>query len=188
MTRPRATRSHSGARAAAIALAVLVTMGASDCQPPEEKAPEPRAGSSGQVSVPLKVITGGGGTVVLVPIWVNGRGPYDFVLDTGASSSVVSESLSQRLRLRDTGEDVHITGVAGEKDVPVVALRRWSLGGQRLRGRELPAIDLDSDLAAGPVYGLLGSDELRRFGAVRIDYKKRRLILRDRTAKRSPRT
>jgi predicted aspartyl protease len=174
-----------GLTAAATALAALVTMGATECQAPAQApADEPAAGRSrsGEVSVPLKVINRLGGTVVLVPVRVNGRGPFDFILDTGASSSTISESLSRRLDLPDTGETAHISGVAGDTVAPIVTVRRWTLGGQRLHGRDLPALDLDSDPGAGPVNGLLGSDERRRFGVVRLDYKNRRLVLRARRA------
>lgn len=159
---------------AAAALAALLTTGATDCQPPDQ----PRAGTSGQVSVPLKVINSRDGTVVLVPVKINGRGPYDFQLDTGASVSTIDQALSQRLHLRETGDMAQITGVAGDTMVPIVAVRRWTLGGQRLHGRDMPALDLGDDPVAGRVDGLLGSDELGRAGAV-IDYKRRRLVLRD---------
>jgi predicted aspartyl protease len=167
--------------AAATAITALLTMGATDCQAPEPDAGgESQAGKSGEVSVPIKVTKDGwGGTTVLVPIRINGRGPYNFVLDTGAAVSMIDRSLSRRLALPETGETVPISGVAGDADAPVVTVRRWSVGGQRLRGREMPALDLGSDVGAGSVYvGLLGSDELRRFGAVRLDYKNRRLVLR----------
>lgn len=175
------TRKAAFRTTAAMALAALLTMGATECQAPTA---QPHTGRSGEVTVPLKVINSRGGTVVLVPIRVNGHGPYDFVLDTGASSSTISESLSQRLRLPDTGETLDVHGVAGDAVVSVFAVRRWTLGGQRLHGRDLPALDLGSQPGAGQVHGLLGSDELRRFGAIRLDYKNRRLVLRASTTDR----
>ncbi|HZB30153.1 MAG TPA: retropepsin-like aspartic protease [Streptosporangiaceae bacterium] len=138
-----------------------------------------RTTKPGEVSVPVEVITTQGETMVLVPVRVNGRGPYDFVLDTGASSSTVSRSLMRRLRLPRTGSTAHVRGVTGATVVPMVTVERWTVGGQRLHGDSLPAVDLGGDFGAGQVSGLLGSDELRRFGAVRLDYKNERLVLRD---------
>jgi predicted aspartyl protease len=174
----------------AIVLAALAVT-AADCAVTSEPGAAPSADSSiskksskrkrdkpGEVSVPLKVINSLGETMVLVPVRVNGRGPYDFVLDTGASSSTISQSLSRRLRLPRTGQTAHVRGVAGDTVVPVVEVGRWTLGGQRLHGDDLPVLDLGGDFGAGQVNGLLGSDELRRFGAVRLDYKNRRLVLR----------
>jgi hypothetical protein len=172
---------HVAVTAAATALTALLTMGATDCQAPQAApAADDHADRSGEVSVPLTVITNQGGTVVFVPIRINGRGPYDFQLDTGASSSMIGQSLSRRLHLPETNEIAQVNGVAGDTEVPIVAVRRWTLGGQRLHGRDLPALDLGSEPSVGQVDGLLGSDELRRFGAIRIDYKNRRLVLRAR--------
>ncbi|HEU5159951.1 MAG TPA: retropepsin-like aspartic protease [Streptosporangiaceae bacterium] len=183
--------------AAAVAVLAMLAVTAADCQvtgrpdaaPSDSESASPSAKSKskggrdgktkpGEVSVPIEVQTMQGETMVLVPVKVNGRGPYDFVLDTGASSSTVSRSLVRRLRLPRTGDTAHVRGVAGATVVPLVAVSRWTVGGQRLHGRSLPVIDLGGDFGSGRVNGLLGSDELRRFGAVKLDYKNERLILR----------
>ncbi|HEX6472726.1 MAG TPA: retropepsin-like aspartic protease [Streptosporangiaceae bacterium] len=185
-----------GRRAAATAVAVLALLGvtAADCQvggqpgaapavtstksskPPKHK--HHTATKAGQVSVPVRVLSAQGETMVLVPVKVNGRGPYDFVLDTGASSSTVSRSLMRKLRLPRNGDTARVRGVAGATEVPLVTVGRWTLGGQRLHGRSLPVLDLGADFGDGQVSGLLGSDELRRFGAVTVDYRHERLVLR----------
>ncbi len=188
--------SVTGRRAGAAVVAVLGLLAAmaADCQiadqpgaapsitstksPKSGKGRHTPAAKPGEVSVPIEVTTTEGETMVLVPVKVNGRGPYDFVLDTGASSSTVSQSLMRRLRLPRTGGTAHVRGVAGATVVPLVRVNRWTIGGQRLHGRNLPVLDLGGDFGAGQVSGLLGSDELRRFGAVRLDYKRHRLVLR----------
>jgi chemotaxis signal transduction protein len=68
--------------------------------------------------------------------------------------------------------------VAGDTTVPLATVSRWTIGGLRLHGRSLPVLDLGGAFGAGQVSGLLGSDELRRFGAVRLDYAHEELILR----------
>jgi predicted aspartyl protease len=168
----------------------LLAVTAADCQVTDQpgaapsitsKSPRGKSGhtaKSGEVSVPIQVMTTQGETMVLVPVRINGRGPYNFVLDTGASSSTVSRSLMRRLSLPRTGGTAHVRGVAGATVVPLVTVSRWTVGGQRLRGRSLPVLDLGGDFGSGQVGGLLGSDELRRFGAVRLDYKHHRLVLR----------
>jgi predicted aspartyl protease len=185
-----------GRRAAATVAAVLALLGvtAADCQVGGEPGAAPAATStesskpakhrhssaarSKQVSVPVRVLIAQGETMVLVPVKVDGRGPYDFVLDTGASSSTVSRSLMRRLHLPRNGDTAHVRGVAGATEVPLVTVSRWTLGGQRLHGRNLPVLDLGADFGDSQVSGLLGSDELRRFGAVTVDYKHERLVLR----------
>jgi predicted aspartyl protease len=180
---------------AAVAAAIaLLGVTAAECQVTSERGAEPTTTSTtspkstktkhtpaakpGEVSVPIQVLTTQGETMVLVPVKVNGHGPYDFVLDTGASSSTVSRSLMRRLHLPRTGSTAHVRGVAGATVVPLITVTRWTIGGQRLHGHNLPVLDLGGDFGTGQVSGLLGSDELRRFGAVRLDYKNRRLVLR----------
>jgi predicted aspartyl protease len=189
-----AKRRVGAAAAAAIGLLAVtaadcaVTTGQPGAAPSVTSTKSPKSKSAkskkpaakpGEVSVPVEVLTTQGETMVLVPVRVNGRGPYDFVLDTGASSSTVSRSLVRRLRLPRTGGTAHVRGVAGDTVVPLVTVDRWTVGGQRLQGDSLPAIDFGGDFGAGQVNGLLGSDELRRFGAVRLDYENERLVLRD---------
>jgi predicted aspartyl protease len=181
--------------AAAAAVVGLLAVTAADCQVTDQpgaapsgtatKSPKSKSAKSkhqskkpGEVAVPVQVITTQGETMVLVPVKVNGHGPYDFVLDTGASSSTVSRSLVRRLHLPRTGSTAHVRGVTGATVVPLVTVGRWTVGGQRLHGDSLPVIDLGGDFGTGQVSGLLGSDELRRFGAVRLDYKNERLVLR----------
>lgn len=126
-------------------------------------------------AIPLRVITNRGATLVLVPLKVNGHGPYEFILDTGASTSTVDRRLVRRLGLPRTGQTARVTGVTGSAVVPVVRVTRWTLGGRPLRGRELTVTDIGDNRIAG----LLGSDELRRFGAVTVDFQRERLVLRN---------
>ena len=46
---------------------------------------------------------------VLVPVMVNGTGPYSFLLDTGATSTMLSPALASRLRLSAAGSAVQET-------------------------------------------------------------------------------
>ena len=137
-------------------------------------AARPAAGRvNGPVTVPIRVVTERGATIVFVQVMVNGRGPFDFILDTGASSSSVDRSLVQRLQLPMTGATAYVQGIAGEALAPIVRVRAWTVGGQALRSRAMPVFELGDTRVAG----LLGSDELRRFGAVTVDYRRQRLIL-----------
>jgi predicted aspartyl protease len=136
------------------------------------RAPSPRS-SDGAFAVPIRVITERGATIVFVQVMVNGRGPFDFILDTGASSSSVDRSLVQQLQLPLTGATAYVQGIAGEALAPVARVRTWTLGGRALRSRAMPVFELGDSRVAG----LLGSDELRRFGAVTVDYRRQRLTL-----------
>lgn len=126
-------------------------------------------------SLPMRVINSNGGTLVFVPVRVNGNGPYEFVLDTGSSNSSVDRSLVRRLGLPRTGTQHRVQGATGSGVVPVVRVREWTLGNVPLRGTTMSEVDLGIGVA-----GLLGSDELRRFGSVTLDFDNNRVLFRNR--------
>lgn len=133
--------------------------------PPSSDDPAQPPGGGANFSLPMRVVTNTGGTLVFVPIQVNGRGPYEFVLDTGSSNSSVDRSLVGRLDLPRTGQRHRVQGVTGSGTVPIVKIRRWTLGGVPLRASSLAVVDLGMNVS-----GLLGSDELRHFGSVTLDF------------------
>jgi hypothetical protein len=50
---------------------------------------------------PLAVhVAPGGATAVLVPVYINGRGPFRFTLGTGASRSIADHRLARKLAFR----------------------------------------------------------------------------------------
>lgn len=126
-------------------------------------------------SLPMRVVNSNGGTLVFVPVRVNGNGPYDFVLDTGSSNSSVDRSLVRRLGLPRTGGRHRVQGATGSGVVPVVRVRQWTLGSVPLRSSMMSEVDLGIGVA-----GLLGSDELRRFGSVTLDFDHDRVLFRSR--------
>src|SRR5947207_9257211 len=57
-------------------------------------------------SVPLRQVQG---ALIVVSLTVNGDGPFDFLVDTGAQTTTVDEQLASQLDLRAKGT----TGVSG---------------------------------------------------------------------------
>ncbi|GAA3215358.1 hypothetical protein GCM10010468_36700 [Actinocorallia longicatena] len=161
--------------AAVLAVALSGCTMVESVDPAADPAPAPQQTRRGETSIPVKVVTRGGGTVVKVPVRIGGRGPYEFILDTGASISALDKRLVAKLGLAETGETAQVTGVTGAAELPLVSIPKWTLAGHTLHADALPVIDL-----AGSGSGLLGADELRRFGAIRIDFAGKRLVLRDR--------
>lgn len=169
------------------ALAIVVgcadsNVGAERSRPPRGFATPPpsptRAAAESRPSVitlPMRVVRGNGGTLVYVPMKVNGHGPYEFVLDTGSSNSSVDRSLVRRLGLPRTGQQHPVQGVTGSGMVPVVRVRHWTLGGVAMHGSSLSVVDLGIGVG-----GLLGSDELCRFGNVVLDFRHKRLVIQKR--------
>jgi predicted aspartyl protease len=131
----------------------------------------------GERTVRLVVITTrSGATLAMVPVRINGRGPYPFAVDTGASQSLIDLRLAQRLGLRQTGTTGLLAGVAGAAHGEKIAVGDWAAGKVRLPGGSLAALKLAGPDGKGPM-GLLGSDVLSRFGRIAVDYAHSRLIL-----------
>ncbi|KOV52045.1 hypothetical protein ADL00_38425 [Streptomyces sp. AS58] len=112
----------------------------------------------------------GGRTLAFVPVIIEGRGPFWFALDTGASTSVVDEDVADRVGLERTGERRSVSGILGTGEVPVARVDRWEVGDIRLDPGEVTVIDLGPPRGGGGIQGLLGSDVLSAFGSITVDY------------------
>jgi hypothetical protein len=92
---------------------------------------------------------------MVVPVRINGRGPFGFVIDTGASSSVVASELVATCDLPSAGRaDVH--GIAGAEPADLAMVKRLAVGqvsSSNLVMPTLPRARLGAD-------GLLGVDIL----------------------------
>ena len=115
---------------------------------------------------------------VVVPVSINGRGPFQFLLDTGSSHSVVSRSLADHLRLRFVARTSVLTST-GREWRPVVNLDQTTIGGAQSEGllaSVTPSAQLD-DVARG-IDGVIGQDFL--FGLnYTLDYRRKRLVWSD---------
>lgn len=100
------------------------------------------------------------------PVMVDGRGPFSFVVDTGANATAVSADLAAALGLKITGSGV-VNGIAGAERVPTALIRELRVGSvsaTRLRVPVLPRQELGGD-------GLLGVDVMKN-RVVRLDMEK----------------
>jgi hypothetical protein len=131
----------------------------------------------GEQKVRLRVVTARGrNTIALVPIYINGRGPFPFALDTGASQSLIDAGLVRDLGLRTLGPSVPLHGVTGGGRGQMVQVKRWRAGRVGLHPDTIASLRLFAGTRGGPV-GLLGSDVLSRFGKIAVDYDKDVLLL-----------
>lgn len=126
-------------------------------------------------SVPMAVIRQGTSAMETVPVFIDGHGPYRFMLDTGSSVSSVTSQLATMLHLPRTGAKAVIKGVVGSQKVPVVSITAWKVGDTALTPDKVAV--LGSASGPHPVLGLLGSDELSSFGSVTEDFQHHQLLL-----------
>src|SRR5689334_3897618 len=111
---------------------------------------------------------------LLVPVVINGKGPFRFVLDTGANRSVLTPQLAEHLGLPvSTNTRLTMTGVTGSASVPTVAVESLHVGDVELRRVQLPvAAGLSADVS-----GTLGVDALPDT-RVLLDFTNRRIQIR----------
>jgi len=131
-----------------------------------------RGGSveAGPRRIPLRIVAG---RLLIVPVTVDGTGPYPFLLDTGATRSLVDEALADRLRLPQAGVVAHETAVAsGSAGLVRGTLTLGSVQGDGV----LIRVSLDSlaDLDPKP-RGVVGQD-LLRLANWWIDYRSASLV------------
>lgn len=109
--------------------------------------------------------------LVIVPVCIDGRGPIPFVVDTGQAITTVNPQVADRLHLHSSGT-VPLGASACSVDAPAETVASWSVGGLSLAPQQVASADLPNlDVGGDAIGGLLGSDVLGRFGAVRIDYR-----------------
>jgi predicted aspartyl protease len=115
---------------------------------------------------------------VIVPVHINGRGPFEFLVDTGSSHSVVSRSLADELALRFVARTSVLTST-GRESRPVVNLDQTTIGGAKSEGllaSVAPSTQLDG-ITRG-IDGIIGQDFL--FGLnYTLDYRTKRLVWSD---------
>jgi predicted aspartyl protease len=108
--------------------------------------------------------------LVVVPVRVNGSQPLPFIVDTGASSSVIDPRPARDLKLTLRGDTTASTG-GGNVNASAINGVTLQIGDLSLPNLNIVAIDL-SGLAAGlgqPIAGILGYDLFQRY-VVEIDY------------------
>lgn len=95
---------------------------------------------------------------IMVPVSVNGQGPFEFLFDTGATHTVLSDQLAVRLGLPvNEPPYVRVRGVAGVSTAPTVFL-------SSVRSGELQLDQIRTPVLVGPVMegvdGILGMQGL----------------------------
>ena len=121
--------------------------------------------------MPLTVSTVAGQVAETVNVCIGGQGPFPFVLDSGAGQSTIDAGLADRLHLASAGAASEFAGVGLHRHGPAGGRRAsWSVDGVALAPQQLTAATLPQIGGKGEPVGLLGSDVLARFGAVRIDF------------------
>ncbi len=92
-----------------------------------------------------------------VPVNIDGRGPYRFVVDTGAERTVIAIDLADRLNL-NPGRTSVVHSMTEVSRIATVVIPELEVAGRRVRDINAPALDR-VHLGAE---GMLGVDSLKR--------------------------
>ena len=108
--------------------------------------------------------------IILVPTFVNGRGPYEFALDTGAAVTVLSPELAAALGLT-SAEAREGMGAGGKIQVGITSIQSLAVGTAGIENLQAAIADLSGIGKAAGVRldGIIGHNYLRHF-VVTIDY------------------
>lgn len=170
----RMSRFHMTPIAACAAL-VLGAAGGCDVGAPA-RVVTPADSTAGEVPFRL---AGPGGAMLLVSVFINGEGPYDLVLDTGATLTCVDERVARELALPRAAVGVgYGAGVGGSGSVSLVRVDSLRFGEARAERMTACVLDLQHlqqlhgiGSAGSSVHGLLGLNFLRNF-RVTLDFER----------------
>jgi len=114
---------------------------------------------------------------ILVPVKINGQGPYTFVLDTGATFTCIDQKLANELKLPEwQGLGVGVIGPTGG-NIRLVTLDTLEVGTVKASDLKACTIDFKQMNVAGlDARGLVGLNFLKSFH-MSIDFKTKLLKL-----------
>jgi predicted aspartyl protease len=116
--------------------------------------------------------------LILVQVAVNDQGPFQFALDTGASRSMVSSELAQKLAIQ-TLEDSPATGGGGQIKILAGKVDSLAIGDVTVGDHDVGVAEFLTMLSAAAdrkLDGIIGFNFLNQF-RVTIDYPRRKLEL-----------
>ncbi len=128
------------------------------------------------VIVPIEVRN----NLAVVPVSINERGPFYFILDTGVRTTILTEPMLAHLLDLEFDEFVYIYGLGGEGIVQAALSTDVDLRLPGIRGKNMNMLIIPEDLLkfsevfGFPVYGILGYDFFKNF-PVEINYANSRM-------------
>jgi len=116
-------------------------------------------------------LAGGAQPLILLPTRVNGAGPFDFILDTGAGTSLLSTELAQQLNIKVLGTKEG-QSAGGKVSVSLAKVESLALGQAKIEDVEVGIVDLGhiGKTIGTKIDGDVGYNFLKHF-RVTIDYQ-----------------
>ncbi|PYV43579.1 MAG: hypothetical protein DMG06_09995, partial [Acidobacteria bacterium] len=122
--------------------------------------------------------------LMLVEAHVNGEGPYRFLVDSGATSTVLSNALLERLKIAPIATAVvKCVGGTGKTATQLCKATKFQTGALEIEN--LPVASFDNEIFAGLIDGVLSTADLGDF-LVTLDYPDRKILLTPRPSSEPP--
>src|SRR5262245_24471868 len=119
---------------------------------------------------------------IVAPVMLNGRGPFRFVVDTGANRSVITTQLAAALGLEASHDNsVMLRGVTGATIVPTVSIDRFQTGDLVQSSLQLPVLETVMSQADG-ILGMEGFEDKR----ITVDFVHDRIEIARSLRQRAP--
>lgn len=119
---------------------------------------------------------------IWAPVYLNGKGPFRMVLDTGATESAVTAKVAQVLGIPlDQSAPVELHGVTGTATVPTIRVKSLLVGDLQRDDVRLPIVPD----ALGGADGVLGTDGLLD-KRIYIDFREDRITIKRSHGRRAP--
>lgn len=124
-------------------------------------------------------LAGGAQPLILLPVSVNERGPFDFILDTGAGTSLLSSDLAKQLGVKIVGSKEG-QSAGGKVSVSLAKVDSLAVGETKLDDVDFGIVDLShiGRTIGATIDGDLGYNFLKHF-RVTINYRDCELRLED---------
>jgi hypothetical protein len=119
---------------------------------------------------------------VVVPVKINGRGPYRFIVDTGANHSTISPGLAQMLGLQtNTSTPMTLDGITGSSQVAYVSVDQLQAGDLTIQRTALPVVWAPVMAGADGILGVAGLNDK----SLLIDFQRNSVAIANRVDQRA---
>jgi predicted aspartyl protease len=127
--------------------------------------------SPGSTKVKFR-LAGGGQPLILLPVELNGQGPFEFIFDTGAGTSLLSSDLGEKLGIKVLGS-MDGQSAGGAVSVSLARASSVAVASAKLENVDVGLIDLShiGKTVGAKIDGDLGYNFLRHF-RITLDYRK----------------
>lgn len=113
--------------------------------------------------------------LILLETMVDDKGPFRFVLDTGAGLTIIAPELAKKLDIKPNKQDKQdkATGAGGNLDIHFGTVRFLKVGETKVKGLRIGIMDLTgiSKVIETEIDGIIGYNFLKKF-RMTIDYPK----------------